>query len=85
MGKHRTGGSETAAEETESPSAAAEGRTHLVLQCIPLNMATITGGLYYQEFLFSKKSRFLYKGINQLDILSGVYCNYAINYSELYF
>ena len=42
---------------------------------------TITGGLYYQEFLFSKKSKLIYKSghINQLDILSvdissGVYC-----------
>ena len=44
-------------------------------------VATITGGLYYPEFLFSKKSEFLCKSghINRLDILSvdilsGVYC-----------
>ena len=44
-------------------------------------VATITGGLYYPEFIFSKKSKFLYKSgyINRLDILSvdilsGVYC-----------
>ena len=45
-------------------------------------MAIITGWIYYPEFLFSKKSKFLYKSghINRLDILSvdilsGVYCN----------
>ena len=44
-------------------------------------MAIITGWIYYPEFLFSKKSKFLYKSghINRLDILSvdilsGVYC-----------
>ena len=45
-------------------------------------MAIITGWIYYPKFLFSKKSKFLYKSghINRLDILSvdilsGVYCN----------
>ena len=44
--------------------------------------AIITGWIYYPEFLFSKKSKFLYKSghINRLDmlsldILSGVYCS----------
>ena len=45
--------------------------------------------LYYPEFLFSKKSKFLYKSghINRLDILSvdilsGVYCNYKRHEGE---
>ena len=45
------------------------------------NVATITGGMYYPEFSFSKKSKFLYKSghingldILSVDILSGVYC-----------
>ena len=44
-------------------------------------MGIITGWIYYPEFLFSKKSKFLHKSghINRLDILSvdilsGVYC-----------
>ena len=47
-----------------------------------LDQAKITDGLYYPEFLFSKKSEFLYQSghINQLDLLSvdiisGIYCH----------
>ena len=50
-------------------------------------MAVITDWIYYPEFLFSKKSKFLYESghINRLDILSvdilsGVYC--TNNYKE---
>ena len=62
------------------------------IQWTPLNMAAsgqakmaiITGWLYYPGFLFSKKSKFLYKSghiyrlyILSVDILRGVYCNWA--------
>ena len=52
------------------------------------NMAIITGWIYYPEFLFIKKFKFLYKSgrINRLDILSvdilsGVYCTVHRLYS----
>ena len=50
-------------------------------------VATITCGLYYPEFLFSKKYKFLYKGghIYRMDILSvvilsAVYCAPIMNF-----
>ena len=69
-------------------------RPALYVQWSPLNMPTsgqatmaiITGWLYYPEFLFSKKSKFLSKSghINRMDILSvdklsGVYCTRSVN------
>ena len=53
-------------------------------------IAIITGWIYYPEFLFKEKSNFLYKSghINRLDILavdilSGVYCSWALRVKSL--